>query len=89
MLEHSPLSERQWCKVCGRHEYFAFDVPDDVWANIVPEEHVCHVVCLACFDDFASAAGKKYAKSFRCLYFAGNAASFKLIPETVVDCVGQ
>ncbi len=85
MREYSSLSQRQSCKVCGRHEYFAFDVPDDVWAEIVPEKHVCHVVCLACFDDFANDAGKKYAASFRYLYFAGNAASFCFIKETAID----
>jgi len=80
-----PEHQRQSCKVCGRRDYFSFDIPDDVWAEIVPEKHVRHAVCLTCFDDIASASGKKYAASMRCLYFAGNAALFKFVPETVKD----
>jgi len=83
-----PNHMRQSCKVCGRRDYFAFDIPDDVWAEIVPEEHFCHAMCLTCFDDIANEAGKKYAASMRYLYFAGNAASFCFVPKSAIDLSG-
>jgi hypothetical protein len=70
-------SHQQTCKVCGRSDKFNFDIPDDLWAVIVPAEFAQKVVCLSCFDDFATRKEIDYATSLRSLYFAGNKASFE------------
>jgi hypothetical protein len=36
---------RQTCKTCGRPDYWNFDVPDDLWQQIVPENLRNRVVC--------------------------------------------
>lgn len=65
---------QQTCKVCGRPDKFNFDVPDDIWRAVVPLEYRTKVVCLCCFDDFASRKKVDYATSLHTLYFAGNRA---------------
>lgn len=71
---------RQRCKACGREDKFDFNVPDEVWAAVVPEELRKRVVCLACFDRFAAELGIDYARSLRALFFAGDRASFEFRP---------
>jgi len=71
---------RQTCKACGRIDKLNFDVPDDVWALVVPAEHHRHVVCLACFDTFARKNNVDYATSLRAVFFAGDAAAFEFQP---------
>jgi hypothetical protein len=68
---------RQTCKACGREDYWNFDVPDDVWIAVVPEEFRFRVVCLPCFDRFAFERGVGYAASLRTIYFAGDMAAFE------------
>ena len=51
----------QTCKVCGHRDKFNFNVPNDVWEAVVPLEYQNRVVCLACFDDFATARRVDYA----------------------------
>lgn len=78
---HPNLSlQQQTCKACGNRDKFDFDIPDEVWEEIVPSHLRNRVVCLACFDDFAELAGVDYAGSISTLYFAGEAAA--LIFET-------
>lgn len=67
---------QQTCKVCKRPDKFDFDLPDDVWAEVVPHAYRNRVVCLACFDEFAREAGVEYAAHLRALYFAGDRAAF-------------
>lgn len=71
------MLENQRCKVCGRRDKFDFHVPDEVWRSIVPEQYQNHVVCLACFDDFAKDKGVDYSTSLQTLYFAGDMATFE------------
>jgi len=68
---------QQTCKVCGRPDKFDFQVPDNIWCLIVPLEYQTKVVCLACFDDFATAKNIDYSTSLQTIYFAGSKASFK------------
>lgn len=63
--------------MCGRPDKFDFQVPDDIWRLIVPSKYQTKVVCLACFDDFATARDIDYSMSLRTLYFAGGKTSFK------------
>jgi hypothetical protein len=65
------------CKVCGCVDKFDFNVPDDVWKEVVPNTHLHDVVCLKCFDEFAFEKGVNYAESIDTLYFAGNQAAFE------------
>ena len=77
---------RQTCKVCGRHDKFNFHVPDEVWKAVVPLEYQVLVVCLDCFDRFATEGRIEYAESLQLLYFAGDKAvfEFKVISATSV-----
>ena len=62
----------QRCKVCGKRDKFDFTVIDEIWNSIVPKPFRNNVVCLACFDAFASQKGIKYADTiFPELYFSG------------------
>jgi len=40
---------REICKLCYHPNPVGFDVPDDVWAAVVPSEYRNRVVCLPCF----------------------------------------
>jgi len=44
---------REICKACGRVSRVGFSVPDDLWAEVVPEVYRDNVVCLACFTEWA------------------------------------
>ncbi len=68
---------QQRCKVCGCRDKFDFHVPDHIWENIIPEKYQNKVVCLACFDDFASKRKVDYSTSIQMLYFAGNNIAIK------------
>lgn len=76
---------RQRCKACGQIDKLNFDVPDDVWASVVPPELRNRVVCLACFDTFARENHVDYAASLRAVYFAGDAATFEFQPVAIAD----
>lgn len=71
--------QRQTCKACGRPDKFDFFIPDELWHSVVPPELAGRVVCLFCFDDFASRRGVQYADALRSLYFAGDAATFEFV----------
>jgi hypothetical protein len=75
---------RPRCKACGNEDKFDFKVPNDVWANVVPAHLRNRVVCLQCFDRFASERGIEYARSLRALYFAGDRAAFEFRPVSAV-----
>jgi hypothetical protein len=64
------------CKVCGRIDKFDYNVPDEIWASIVPEEFQNRVVCLTCFDDFAKEKDISYDEYIKTLYFAGKRGNF-------------
>lgn len=49
------MATREICKCCGRISAVGFDVPDDVWARIVPERY--STLCLACFAMFGDESG--------------------------------
>lgn len=69
---------RQRCKVCGCRDKFDFHVPDHIWNEVIPGKYRNRVVCLACFDDFASKKKADYSASIKRLYFAGNNISLRL-----------
>jgi hypothetical protein len=77
--------QAQTCKVCGHADKFNFDVPDEIWQVVVPEELQNRVVCLSCFDDFAYRKGVPYAHALRLLCFAGDQATFEFQPVVAVD----
>ena len=81
MVDENPESRQQTCKVCGCVDKFNFHVPDDVWKKVVPARHRNKVVCLTCFDKFASKRDVDYSDSVDLLYFAGDRAFLKF--ETV------
>jgi hypothetical protein len=69
--------KRQRCSACHCEEKFNFHVADDVWKRVVPQDYQNRVVCLACFDDFASRNNVDYSESLNELYFAGDKATVK------------
>ena len=59
---------------------FDFGVPDDIWEQIVPPDLRHRVVCISCFDSFASHKGIRYAASMRKeIYFVGDMANMLFI----------
>jgi hypothetical protein len=76
-LYRSRGGKRQTCKVCKCPDKFDFNVPDEVWSRVVPVEYQRGVVCLDCFDRFASEKQIDYSDSIEVLYFAGDKATFK------------
>ena len=69
--------KRQRCSACSCEEKFNFHVPDEIWKRVVPEDFQNRVVCLACFDEFASRNNVDYSDSINELYFAGDKATVK------------
>lgn len=49
--------EKAWpyevCECCGQPNKIGFDVSDEDWKAIVPEEYRNNVLCYACFEEFA------------------------------------
>lgn len=76
-LYRSKNGKRQTCKVCKCPDKFDFNVPDELWKRVVPMEYQWGVVCLDCFDRFASEKEIDYSDSIEVLYFAGDKATFK------------
>lgn len=74
------MMQQQTCKVCGRPDKFDFHVPNRIWAAVVPPKFRKLVVCLACFDDFASVKGIDYSQGIEVLYFAGEQIAFEFRP---------
>lgn len=70
------MGMQQTCKNCGAQDAFNFNVSDSVWEKVVPKALLRKVVCLACFDKFASQRGIDYRRNLRVLYFVGRQASF-------------
>jgi len=73
--------QQQTCKVCGCVDKFDFHVPDTVWKKVVPGKYLTQVVCLSCFDKFASKRDIDYSRFVDLLYFAGDRAFLRF--ETV------
>lgn len=72
----------QRCKVCGKRDCFNFHVPDEMWARVVPIQFQNRVVCLGCFDSFASNRGIQYAEALDPeVNFSGDIGSFTLRVE--------
>jgi len=68
------------CKACGLVDRFDFHVPNDIWKTVIPTPLVREVVCLNCFDRYASEMGVNYAKYIKDLYFAGDRGNFHFVP---------
>jgi len=68
------------CKACGLVNCFDFHVPDEIWKAIMPLSLIDKVVCLNCFDRYASEMGVDYAEYIKDLYFAGNRGNFHFTP---------
>ena len=69
----------QRCKVCSARDKFEFGVTDECWEKVVPKEYQNKVVCLPCFDSFASQKGIKYGDSLaKEFYFVGDILSIVL-----------
>ncbi len=57
MYALNPRLRREVCKRCWRENPVGFSVPDEVWRAVVPARHTHHVLCLGCFDRYATARG--------------------------------
>ena len=72
----------QTCKHCGRVDPWDFTIDDEVWRNVVPPHLMNRVVCLHCFDRFASEKGILYEEAlWDSLFFigpSGEALCFRL-----------
>jgi hypothetical protein len=65
------------CRNCGRTDKFSYNVPDGVWARVVPSHLRDRVVCLDCFDSMAAKMNVPYARYIKSLFFAGQKASLE------------
>ena len=74
-------SQQQTCKVCGRPDKFDFNLPDAVWRSCLPEQYWNRVVCLYCFDEYASIQEVDYTTDLNSLYFAGKQVAICFITE--------
>jgi len=72
------ITAQQRCKVCGCRDKFNFNVDDEIWQKVVPEQYQNRVVCLACFDDFAKEKEVDLTTSVQELYFAGDSLNLCL-----------
>lgn len=70
------MSWPQRCKVCNRVDRMNFHVDDEVWNRVLPKHYAEGVVCLSCFDFFASAKGIGYEDAVKDVIFVGEAAHF-------------
>jgi hypothetical protein len=48
------MLRRRTCNVCGSVDNCDFKVVDDVWRKAVPTEYQREILCLKCFEFFAS-----------------------------------
>ena len=53
-----------------------FHIDDKVWHKVLPKQYAEGVVCLTCFDYFASAKGIGYENALSEVIFVGEAAHF-------------
>lgn len=83
-VDYAAELQRQRCKSCWHADGFDFNVPDEVWAEVVPPKLQNHVVCLRCFDRFAQDKGVDYSRHLTTLYFAGDQVALEL--QVVVAC---
>jgi len=74
MINYLTDPHQQTCKVCGRKDKFNFNVQNETWEEVIPPMLQNNVVCLACFDAFASL--KKINYVIESLYFAGEQKTF-------------
>lgn len=51
---------RERCKSCGRFNPLGFHVPNEVWAQAIPEDFQNRVLCIVCFDYFATENGVQW-----------------------------
>lgn len=70
---------RQTCKECNLPQYFEFGVEDGHWAEVVPERHYTHALCLHCFEGFANAAGITIDISW--VIYCGERQHINLVPS--------
>jgi len=76
--EHLKGWEGQVCKACGRVDVVHYQVPNELWVDVVPEELRGLVVCLRCFDAFAARKRIDYADYLANVGFTGMRESFDL-----------
>ena len=50
------------CAICGEHTNWDYEVSNELWKDVVPDEHQRGVICLDCLDKLAKQNG----------YFLGN-----------------
>ena len=85
MEPQSADASQQTCKACGLPDKFNFQVPDALWASVVPESYRERVVCLPCFDEFAAGRGIRYAAAIVELCFAGRKGALVFRPTAAAD----
>jgi len=71
-------SSQQTCRSCHCIDKYNFHVPDHLWQRVVPTNLRHSVVCLECFDRFASEKNIQYAHFLDVVYFAGEKAQMAL-----------
>lgn len=57
-----PRLRRERCKRCWRENPVGFTVPDRVWRAVVPARHSTNVLCLICFDRYATRSGVDWTR---------------------------
>ena len=75
-MDQAPCTQPK-CSNCHSKDCFNFNVPNWLWAKVVPPEKQNGVVCLCCFDEMAKAQAVDYTNHLRKLYFAGQQANLE------------
>lgn len=76
----------QTCKECGVSDGYDFHVSNKVWRHVTP--HDSKILCLRCFDIFATRKGFDYRSHLNELCFAGDIIGIELEQRAVAVEVG-
>lgn len=69
------------CGICWKHTNFDYTVDDDLWNNIVPEEHKRGVICLDCLDYLAKKYGYILSNHLLKVQYTGTNETIVLVPD--------
>ena len=71
------MATRELCKCCYKFNPVGYNMPDEIWNKVVPEEFRNKVLCLTCFDYFATENGVDWTKHIEEVYFVSGAMHIK------------
>lgn len=79
--KHPVIPMREMCQMCHRVSPVGFDVPDDIWQEVVHPHWQNSIICLACFIARADEKLVAWDRDIK-LYPVSLASQLKIIRET-------